>query len=93
VYTSLERRIMIVEFRMWGNSLAVRIPKALAQAIKARDGKRAEIGIENGALIVRPLSKPTRKPRYTLDELLTGMTRDNVPQDVDWGSPRGHEAW
>ena len=37
---------MIIEFRKWGNSLAVRIPKALADAIKASDGKRAEIKVE-----------------------------------------------
>ena len=47
---------MIVEFRKWGNSLAVRIPKALADAIKASDGKRAEIKVENGTLVLRPTS-------------------------------------
>jgi antitoxin MazE len=84
---------VIVEFRKWGNSLAVRIPKALADAIKASDGKRAEIKVENGTLVLRPIVKPTRKSRYTLEELLSGMTRDNVPQEVDWGPRRGNEAW
>jgi antitoxin MazE len=84
---------MIIEFCKWGNSLAVRIPKALADAIKASDGKRAEINVENGALVLRPLVKRTRKSRYTLDELLHGMTRDDVPQEVDWGPRRGNEAW
>jgi antitoxin MazE len=84
---------MIVEFRRWGNSLAVRIPKAIADAIKAGDGKRAEIKDENGTLVLRPIVKPARKPRYTLDELLSGMTRDNVPEEVAWGTRRGNEAW
>ena len=84
---------MIIEFRKWGNSLAVRIPKALADAVKVSDGKRAEIKVENGSLVLRPIVKPGRKPRYTLDELLNGMTRDNVPQEVDWGLQRGNEAW
>lgn len=84
---------MIVEFRKWGNSLAVRIPKALAKAVKANDGRRAEIKVENGALVLRPIVKPARKARYTLDELLSGMTRDNVPKEIDWGSRRGHEVW
>jgi antitoxin MazE len=84
---------MIVEFCRWGNSLAVRIPKAVADAIKASEGKRAEIKVENGALVLRPIVKPTRKSRYTLDELLSGMTRENVPQEVDWGPRRGNEAW
>lgn len=84
---------MIIEFRKWGNSLAVRIPKALADAIKASDGKRAEIKIENGTLVVRPIVKSGRKSRYALDELLSGMTRNNVPQEIDWGPRRGNEAW
>ena len=42
--------------------------------------------------MLRPILKPARKPRYTLDELLSGMTRDNVPQEVDWGPQRGNEA-
>jgi antitoxin MazE len=84
---------MIVEFCKWGNSLAVRIPKALADSLKVSDGKRAEIKVENGALVLRPIVKPARKPSYTLDVLLSGMTRDNVPQEVDWGLTRGNESW
>ena len=84
---------MIVEFCKWGNSLAVRIPKALADSIKVSSGKRAEIKVENGALVLRPIVRPTRKPSYTLEELLSGMTRDSVPQEVDWGPKRGNEAW
>ena len=84
---------MIVQFRKWGNSLAVRTPKSVATAIRATDGKRVELTVRNGALVLQPLAKPRRKPRYSLDELLSGMTRDNVPEEVDWGPPRGNEAW
>jgi antitoxin MazE len=83
---------MIVEFRKLGNSLAVRIPKSFAEAIKARDGKRVELKVKNGTLVLEPLSKPRRKPRYTLEELLAGMTHNNVPEDVPWDGPRGTEA-
>ena len=79
---------MIVEFCRWGNSLAVRIPKAVADALNISDGKRAEIIVENGALVLRPILKPRRKPRYTLDELLNGMTRDNVPLEVEGSAAR-----
>ena len=84
---------MIVEFCKWGYSLAVRIPKAVADAVKASNGKRAELRVENGTLVLRPIAKATRKSRYTLDELLSGMTQDDVPQEVDWGPRRGNEAW
>ena len=84
---------MIVELRKWGNSLAVRIPKALAKAIKVRDGRRVELTVKGDTLVLRPLARPKRKRRYSLDQLLTGMTRENVPQEVDWGPPRGTEMW
>ena len=84
---------MIVEFCRWGNSLAWCASRGRLPTPTMSDGKRAEIRVENGALVLRPLLKPTRKPRYTLDELLSGMTKENVPQEVVWGPPRGNEAW
>ena len=95
VYTVylLKEITMLVEFCKWGNSLAVRIPKTVAEALKVGVGRHAEIAIENGALVLRPIRRPKRKPTYTLEELLRGMTKENVPQEVDWGEPRGNEAW
>src|SRR4051794_38054787 len=95
VYTMylLKEITMLVEFCKWGNSLAVRIPKTLAEALKVGVGRHAEIAIENGALVLRPIKRPKRKPTYTLEELLRGMTKENLPQEVDWGEPRGNEAW
>jgi antitoxin MazE len=82
---------VIVEFRKWGNSLAVRIPTAFANAVRAREGKRVQLSVEGGALVLRPLAISKRKRRYTLDDVLAGMTRENVPPGVDWGLPRGFE--
>jgi antitoxin MazE len=84
---------MLVEFCKWGNSLAVRIPKTVADALKVGVGRHAEIAIENGALVLRPIKTRKPKPTYTLEELLRGMTKENVPQEVHWGEPRGNEAW
>ena len=84
---------MLVEFCKWGNSLAVRIPKTVAEALKVGVGRRAEIAIENGALVLRPIKRTRRKRTYTLEELLKGMTRENVPEEVDWGEAVGNEVW
>ena len=84
---------MLVEFCKWGNSLAVRIPKTLADSLKVGAGRQAHITVENGALVLRPIERPKRKPIYTLEELLKGMTKEDVPQEVDWGKPLGNEAW
>ena len=55
-------------------------PRALADTIKVSDGKRAEIKVENGALVLRPIVKPARNSSYTLDGLLS---------DPGQHSPRG----
>jgi antitoxin component of MazEF toxin-antitoxin module len=52
-----------------------------------------ELTVKGDTLVLRPLARPKRKRRYSLDQLLTGMTRENVPQEVDWGPPRGTEMW
>jgi len=89
-FASFTSKGIIILNRHCSFDIKLCIPKALADAIKASDGKRAEIKVENGTLVLRPIVKPARKPRY---ELLSGMTRDNVPQEVDWGPRRGNEAW
>lgn len=34
-----------------------------------------------------------RQPRYDLAKLVAGVTRENAHPEVDWGEPRGEEAW
>jgi len=52
-----------------------------------------ELAIENGALVLRPIVRRKRTRVHTIDELLRGMTKENVPQEVDWGEARGNEGW
>jgi antitoxin MazE len=58
----------------WGNSLAVRIPKSFAAGLRFGDGGLAEISLEEGAIVVRP----DRDRLWALDELLAGVTDDNL---------------
>lgn len=41
---------MKVAFQKWGNSLALRVPKSLADEIGASEGKAAEMTVSNGKL-------------------------------------------
>lgn len=73
----------------WGNSFAIRIPKAVIERVRFREGDTLELDMtENGGLILRP----TRRP-FTLEELVQGITPDNCCTETDWGEARGHEAW
>jgi antitoxin MazE len=72
----------------WGNSLAVRIPKALAEQAEIEDGSEVEVSVADGVLTVRP-----RRKSYTLDQLVDQITPENRHDEVDWGEPEGKEAW
>jgi antitoxin MazE len=79
---------MRIQFAMWGNSLALRIPHAFAREIAARPGGSAEVTIDQGRLIVEPVDDT---PSYTLDELLAGMTENNLHGEIGTGAAVGDE--
>lgn len=72
----------------WGNSLALRIPKALADEIRLQKGSPVRIAIEEGRMVV----KPAGKRRLSLSSLLEGMNDGNLHTEQDWGASRGREA-
>ena len=72
----------------WGNSLAVRIPKALAEQTSIREGSEVDLSVADGTLTIRPRARV-----YSLDELLAQVTPENRHEETDWGEPRGKEVW
>ena len=56
---------MEVQIRKWGNSSAVRLPKALMEQLGLDAGSTLAVEIRDGALVMRP-SGPT------LEEMLVG---------------------
>ena len=79
---------MTTTIQKWGNSLALRLPRAVAQQIKVSEGQSVELKVTADKLIVQ---RARRRP--TLDELLAKVTPDNIHEEVNWGPPRGKEAW
>ena len=84
---------MKIAFHKWGNSLAVRVPKVMAQEIGARDGKAAEMSVQGGKLVIEPIEPKRRKQRYTLDEFVGRITPQNRHDEIDWGAGVCNEAW
>jgi antitoxin MazE len=73
----------------WGNSLAVRIPQALAKQASLREGDGVALALDSdGSIILRP----TRR-RYELAELVSRITPKNRHRETDWGKPLGQEYW
>jgi antitoxin MazE len=70
----------------WGNSLAVRIPKALAQEARLQEGD--SIVIEASADRIE-LRRAARIP--TLEELVAQITPENRHPETQWGPDIGKE--
>lgn len=80
---------MKTTIQKWGNSLALRLPKALADEVQIREGSKVELVRTADGVLVKT---PRRKPRYRLSDLLAGVTPNNVHSETDWGPPVGREV-
>ena len=80
---------MLAKVSPWGNSLALRIPKALADEAGLERGKQVTIRYEGGELRIIAVEEPY----YDLDELLASIPDDYEPEEWDIGPPVGNEVW
>jgi antitoxin MazE len=74
----------------WGNSTGIRIPKKVLQAAKWKPDQEVTIDVRGSSVILSPVKTPKEK-LPTLEELLEGVTPENVHGLVDWGPDRGKE--
>jgi antitoxin MazE len=80
---------MKAQVAKWGNSLAVRIPKAVATKARFRRGDPIELRVSRpGAVEIH-----SRKSKPKLARLVRGITPQNRHRETDWGTPRGNELW
>ena len=80
---------MKTRVRKWGNSLALRIPKSFATEARLAEDTPVEWSLVDGKLIIQPIAQS----QFTLDELLQGVTDENLHGEWDTGPAVGGEAW
>ncbi len=80
---------MLAKIQKWGNSLALRIPKAFAEETGLDSESPVEIRIVDGQIHIVPV----RAISYKLESLLDGITDDNRHDEVDTGNAVGNEHW
>ncbi len=73
----------------WGNSLGLRIPKSFAEEVKVAEGSVVDLSMEDGNLVV----KVTKPLELDLDDLLAGITDENIHGEIDTGDSVGGEIW
>ena len=80
---------MRARVQKWGNSLAVRIPKSIALESQLGQNTLVEMSLEAGKIVLVPLAPA----ELTLDQLLEGVTPDNLHHEIETGEAVGHEVW
>ena len=80
---------MRVRVQKWGNSLAVRIPKPLAEDAKVKQGTVLNLAVSEGKVVATPVA--TQK--WSLKRLLARVNKKNLHAEADFGPPAGREIW
>ena len=75
--------------KKWGNSLALRIPKPLADEVGLAEDSAVDLLLDEGKLVI----VPAVAPGYALESLLADVTVENLHDEVDTGVAVGSEAW
>ena len=78
---------MLTKALKWGNSLAVRIPSVLSRECGIEENTSIEIIRKDCQIIITPAGE-----KCSLDELLSGVTKENLHSEFDIGKPVGKEA-
>jgi antitoxin MazE len=77
---------MQVLLSKWGNSLGLRLPKALTAEIGVTDGQKVEVRAEGGRIIVEPVRAP-----LTWEKMMENTTPEAMREAWDWGEDVGRE--
>ena len=80
---------MKTKVQKWGNSLALRIPKSFAAETLLGPDTEVDLSLVGGKLIITPMVEE----KYSLEQLLEGVTEENIHAEVDTGVSVGNEAW
>jgi antitoxin MazE len=76
-----------IQISKWGNSLGLRVPRDVAAKAGLSEGTRVELQARaDGSILIKKA-----KRRYTLEELLAGMTPERQHPLLLDDAPRGHE--
>ena len=80
---------METKIKKWGNSLAVRIPKDIAQKHLLEEGCDVIVADSKEGLVI----KRVLHHKLSLKEMVKKISKKNLHKEVDWGVSQGKEIW
>lgn len=81
---------MHVTVKKWGNSASVRIPVAIMEAVRLSLDETVDVREEGGRIVIEPV-RITKE--YDLEQLLAGITPENLHDEVCFGPAVGKETF
>lgn len=80
---------MKTRIQKWGNSLALRIPKYIAEEAGLYKDRTVDLTLFEGKMLISPetITIPA------LEQLLAGVTSENQHGEIGTGKATGNEAW
>ena len=89
---------MVASVQKWGNSLGIRIPKIILDAVRIRENDKVELQQNGESITIRKLAPAEHR---SLEERLVAFYGKPIEaiasveptEEYDWGKPEGDEVW
>jgi len=79
-----------IRIQKWGNGLRINIPTVIANGLSLREGIYVNVQKIRNRIILEPSKTDIS---YSLTDMLSEMTENNIHQCIETGAPLGNEIW
>ena len=81
---------MELAIKKWGNSAAVRLPSVLLESLDLKLNSLVEVFTQDEVIVIKPIKQ---KSNISLEQLLAGITSDNLHGEIETVSAVGKEFY
>ena len=82
---------MVTKVQSWGNSQGLRLSKQVLADAHVSLGDDVDVAVRDGVIVVTPIKRTRRK--VSLRKLVARIPKNYKPEETDWGTRVGREAW
>jgi len=82
---------MVTKVQSWGNSQGLRLSKQVLADANVSVGDDVDISVRDGVIVVTPIKRT--RGTVSLRKLVARIPKDYKPEETDWGTRVGREAW
>ena len=81
---------MELAIKKWGNSAAVRLPSVFLESLNLKLDSAVEVFTQDDSIVIKPIRQ---KSNISLEQLLEGITPENLHGEVETGQAVGKECY